>query len=413
MKIRSIITFLALSFVLGSLAFSLSSCDNEREIPVDLEETHTVTTEAFILQPDGTLISFDTESLRAAGGRSETDRGIIEGGGEFKHNDKTTIKATAKGRFQLYTLFEKTDFSGWTKEAGKQGIVNKVEKSINVTVTRDLSFVAVFVGVDNSNLNYRDLKVNGVNGDYTVPTKAEATENGVLDGTLTTVGIEEMGVTTKTGEFTGWKVTKDNYGDWEVKDISEPWLTVTPSSGSVKYTATPFESKTEGPRTVTFKVGKDGKGVGKGVWRTVTITQNSYFENKDMSKPDGFDFGEGSGKVANIPPTLSHNFAAVGGQIDVKTLHETLKQPVYAVYKRYVNGKEIAPKREPVTVEFGVATPDWVQNSDSNYAAEENPTGATRNATANITWKVNGKVVKTTVVTFTQDVQKHTVVVEQ
>lgn len=405
-------TYFVLSILFGMLAFSLSSCNNERGLSIDdVEKSHTVTTEAFLLQSDGTLVSFSTQDLRSA--TDSNEMGEITGGGQYFHAQDATIKATAKSGYQLYTLYERDGFSGNDENSGKEGIVNGTSKSITVSVTQDLRFVAVFVGANDSDLRYRDLKIDGVNGDYELRESLSGNEDDVRNGSLSTIGVEEKGLRRANGTFIGWQVSDSEYKNWDIVEPSESWLKVTKSYGTVEYRATPFVSKTAGPRTATFKVGKNGTGEGSGdgdCWRTITITQNSYYENSSIDSPDRFELADGT--AVAIPSSLEYKFPGAGGTKDVKELHGSLSKPIYAVYDRYVNGKKIEPIKRDVTVTFGTANPDWVTNKGSMYRAKGNPGSSERRSNAEITFNVGGTVVKTTTIKFSQDVKSHNVDVE-
>lgn len=393
---------LALGFMsvcVGAFALSLTSCKNSREMPVNEEQMHEVVTESYLLQEDGTLISFGSESLKA----TENEKGKITGAGKYYHKQQATITAEAKGSYSLYSLYEKTDkLDAYTKAKGTEGIVGGKTKTINLEVTQNLTFVAIFMGKDGADRKYDNLKINGTNGNYTAPA---AGAQGAK-GNLTAIGEEYQAVKTYDGTIIRWDIINGTYKDWIVKDNKAAWLTLSPiSDGNVAYALKDHISKTEGARTATFQIGKDGVGSGTGVWRTITITQNSYWDGSTQDPTNPTKFVDAQGSKINLPTTTALAFNPNGQAIDLKTKEPLYGKTIYAVYQVYENGK-LAPEnkwiKKEVKPSFG-ATPDWVRNQGTQYTAGKNDTPSNRKGSCTVTWNVDGKKVGASTITFAQN----------
>lgn len=398
MKLRRKIALFLTSAMVGTLLFSLSSCSNNRETPEEQEPSHEVTTEAFLLRSDGTMVPFDTEGLRVIDGT----KGSITGDGTYYHNQQATIKATAKSPYKLYTLYEKSGFSNLTEAAGKTGITGGTTKTITVNVTQNLHFIAVFMGVDGTDREYRNLKVNGTNSNYTLPVISGASAKS---GSVTTVGEEYSPLKDYSGTIVGWELTNATYKAWTAKAPTASWLTVTANStGTLTYNVTSYISKTGAARTATVQVGKDGIGTGKGVWRTITVKQNSYWSGDTQTPTTPGKVVDASGVAVSLPTSLSHAFPATGGSKDVATLHKALTGPVYALYQVYENGV-LQPEskwiKKQITPSYSTA-PAWTNVNGTTYAAGKNTTSAARSATVTVTWKVGASTVGTTAIKLSQ-----------
>lgn len=391
----------------GTFGLGLASCDkNTRELPVDpSEKTYEVTTEAFFLEEDGTLVPFSANDLRA----TESEKGTITGAGQYFHNEQATIKATPKGTYKLYSLYEKSGYNGLTEATGKPAS-GETSKTITVPVTRDLHFIAVFMGQEGNERGYKDLKIAGVNGDYrfsTIGAKATAPV------TATTIGTELSPVKTYDGKIQEWVPSNTSYKNWEIDGTIPTWLTANIANGVLTVTPKMHISKTAGPRTATFKVGKNGTGGGASVWRTITVTQNSYYEADGVGDSiDDIKITDGNGTVVGVPATLATTYAPTGQSKDLKALHSSLSTPLFAQVPIYENGQKTTKTvKKPITLTWSVSSAAWLVRSGSTttYNAGQNITKAERTATVKVEFKVGSTLLKTTTITAKQAPRKYNV----
>lgn len=400
MNIKGKLALGFMSVCVGAFALSLTSCKNSREMPVNEEQMHEVVTESYLLQEDGTLISFGSESLKA----TSNEKGEITGSGSYFHNDKATLTAVAKGNYKLYSFYEKNGkIKGHEKGNGTSGIVGGTKKVIEVNVTDDLSFVAIFMGADGAAREYRNLSLNGVKNNF-----AKTVDGKNASGSLTAVGEEYQGLKTYDGKIASWSLVNGAYKNWELKDKRGEWNSVAIANGTISYSLKDYISKEGKPRTATFTVYKDGVGGGKGDSKVVTITQNSYWNSFDQNgnTPDYF---ESEGKVVQLPGSYKHEFATVGGSMSLSSKNPLYGKPIYACYKVYKNGveqKDLLVKKE---VNSSYSNLSWVKRSGILFSASMNTGKATRNETCTVTWTVEGKTVGTSSISFSQNAHKYNV----
>lgn len=406
MNVKKQILNAVLCATIGTFGLGLASCDNSREVPEDQsEQSFVVTTEAFLMQEDGSLVPFVANDLKAATEKIDNERGTVTGGGTYFYRENATITATAKGEYKLFTLYEKGSAGNHTPEAG-QKIGDDKTKTITIPVEQNLNFVAVFIGIKGDDREYRNLKLDG---------KPENLTKGNIDGkkgatgTFTTVGEEYSPLKDPKGKIQGWTVTNSNFKNWDAKTPSADWLTITKAAGSMSYTVKPYISMDKGPRTATVEVGKDGVGQGKGVWRTFTVTQDSYFDssidpNNGGKTPD--KIVDETGIAVSLPTDATHEFLPAGGQKSIKDFGYGKKY--FALYKSYKNGA-VQPEAQWLKVELvpeysPVASWIKVDATKTNYAVGKNTEQkVSRSSVLTVTWKgAKGAVVKTTKVTFTQ-----------
>lgn len=387
--------FATLLGLTAASTLALTSCSNERfeEVEVPSNEKYKVTTEAVFMDEDGSVQKLDLRAI-------DSPKGTITGDGLYDYNAQVTVKATAKSPYVLHQLYEKNGKEGFTVSAGT---VNGATKSLTFNIKSDMHFIAVFMSAGGTERGYRNLKLNGklANHSYTI--------NGNISNTttVTAVGEEVSARKTADGTIIDWNnVVNSAYKAWTVPAITETWLkpTINASTGVVTLVAQPYISKTGGVRKATVRVGKDGSTTAAPkAWRTITITQNSYYEaNEDAS----------SGKVVNadgtsatLPATLTYAFPATGGTKDLKTLHATLGKTMYVLVPTYKNGQlqpESAWTKKALTTSFGNPSATWVTKSGTNYSAGVNNTSAARSATIKVNFNLGSKLVHSTTVTVTQ-----------
>lgn len=392
--------FIALTMSVGAL-LGFTSCQNDRGVspqdPTDVTSKHTVTTEVFYLDEAGNL----TSSLRAI----NDPKGTITGDGSYFHNENVAVTAKAKSGYVLHKLYEKNSKGGFTEA---NGVVNSDSKTINFKITDDMYFIAVFSSQSGSERGYQNLKIAGTNGDYKLPAlkgKTEVTKN------LSTIGEEVSPLKTATGLITGWTVTNGSYKLWNLDGTLPTWLTATVVNGELKIVAKPHIGKTAKARTATFKVGKNGTiASAPKVWRTITVTQNSYYESIDPDDPDVV-FTYGDGTVANIPATLSTTYRPTGEAKDLSALDKSLNSNLVAkipVYENGVKTSEVVEK--PVEVVFGTPSANWLTKAaGSTYKAGVNNNKVANSATVKVEFKVDNVVLRTTTITATQQPRKYNV----
>lgn len=170
--------------------------------------------------------------------------------------------------------------------------------------------------------------------------------------------------------------------------------------------------KTAPARTFTFKVGKNGTiASAPKVWRTITVTQNSYYESIDPEDPD-VEFTYGDGSVANIPATLSTTYRPTGEAKDLSTLDKSLNSDVFANIPVYENGvKTSEVVKKPITLVFGNPSATWLSkvSSTTTYKAGVNNNKVANSATVKVEFKLGNVVLKTTTITATQQPRKYNV----
>lgn len=391
---------------IGTFGLGLASCDNSRELPVDQsEQSFVVTTEALLMQEDGSLVPFVANDLKAATEKIDNERGTITGGGTYFYRENATITATAKGEYKLFTLYEKGAAGNHTQEAG-QKLGNDKTKTITIPVEKNLNFVAIFIGVKGEDREYRNLKLDGKLENLT---KSNIDGKKGTNGTFTTVGEEYSPLKDPKGKIQGWTVTNSNFKNWDAKTPSADWLTITKGDGSMFYTVKPYISMEKGPRTATVEVGKDGVGQGKGTWRTFTVKQDSYYDssvdpNNGGKTPD--KIVDENGKEVSLPSDASYEFPSTGGQKNIKDFGYGKKY--FALYKSYKNGV-VQPEAQWLKVElvpeYGQVA-NWIKvdGTKNIYAASKNTEQkVSRSSVLTVTWKgAKNAVVKSTKVTFTQ-----------
>lgn len=395
---------IALTATVGAL-FSFTSCQNDRGVspqdPTDASK-HTVTTEMYFLDEAGNL----TSTLRTIDGT----KGTITGDGSYYHNESVTVTAKAKSGYVLHKLYEKNSKGGFTEA---NGVVNSDSKSINFKITDDMYFIAVFSSQSGNERGYQNLKIAGTNGDYRLPAiegKTNVTKN------LSTIGEEVSALKTATGDITGWTVTNSSYKLWNVDGSLPAWLTATVVNGELKIVAKPHIGKTAKARTATFKVGKNGTiASAPKVWRTITVTQNSYYEADGSDSTDNINdikITDGNGKVVGVPATLSTTYRPEGEAKDLSKLDKSLNTKLFAnvpVYKNGVKTTEVVKK--PITVVFGNPSAAWLSkvSSTTTYKAGVNNNKVANSATVKVQFKLGNVVLKTTTITATQQPKKYNV----
>ena len=390
----------------GTFGLGLASCDkNGRELPVDpSEKTYEVTTEAFFLEEDGTLVPFSANDLRA----TESEKGTITGAGQYFHNEQATIKATPKGTYKLYSLYEKSGYNGLTEATGKPASGEK-SKTISVPVIQDLHFIAVFMGQEGNERGYKDLKIAGTNGDYRFSTIGAKATTPI---TATTIGTEVSPVKTYDGTIQEWEASNESYKNWDIQGSIPAWFTATVVNGVLTITPTQHIGKSPA-RTATFKVGKNGTVQGApSVWRTITVTQNSYYEADGVGDSiNDIKITDGNGTVVGVPATLATTYLPTGGSKDLKTLHNSLSTPLFAQVPVYVNGQKTTDTvKKPITLTWSAPSDAWLtKGSGSTYSAGINNGKVTRSATVKVEFKVGSTLLKTTTITATQAPRKYNV----
>lgn len=393
---------LALGFMsvcVGAFALSLTSCKNSREIPVNEEQMHEVVTESYYLEEDGSLSPFD---LKAA----ESEKGSIEGARSYYHNEEAKITATAKGGYKLYSFYVKDNkVQKYTEALGPTNNGDGKSHTISFNVLQDVTVVAVFSSFDGAALGYKDLKIDGAPSDKTITVDGDKTSSSA-----SAVGVQLQGVMAE-GKIVKWVVKDGNFKAWDIKEKSANWLNASVSNGNISLSFGEHKSKTEGARTATFKVGKDGTKGGQSTWRTVTITQNSYYNGAESNPttPDSYEYQDGTKVV--LPEAINLVFRPQGEAIDLKTKDRAYKETVYAVYNIYKNGNVVSAKKVPLDKVFGNVE-SWLNRNDTTFSATKNDTRSTRKDYTNVTWRANGHVVKTTKINFSQDAVKYNVIGE-
>lgn len=396
---------LALGFMsvcVGAFALSLTSCKNSREMPVNEEQMHEVVTESYLLQEDGTLISFGSESLKAV----SSNKGSIEGAGDYYHKQKANITAIAKGDYKLYSFYVKDNkVQEYTEALGTKNVGNKKNHTISFEVVQDVTVVAVFSGAEGVERDYRNLKINGENGNKTI--SGVSGING--KGTLTAIGEEYQAIKAD-GKIVDWSLVNSKYTNWEITQKTGDWLTLSSinSTGEITYTLRNYISK-NGPRSATFKVGKNGSGSGaQGVWRTVTITQDSYWDGSAQDPTKPIKFVDESNSPVNLPKTTNLVFLPQGENISLVSKDPVYGKKVYAVYQVFKNGQVVSETKKEVKPTFG-KVPDWVKQSDMNFMASKNE-DQKRSGNCEVKWNVDGSTtVGTSTIAFSQDLVKHNV----
>lgn len=392
--------------VIGTFGLGLASCDNNRELPVDQgDQSFVVTTEALLMQEDGSLVPFVANDLKAATEKIDNDRGTITGGGTYYYQENATITATAKGEYKLFTLYEKRGEGNHTQEAGQKLGTDKT-KTITIPVEKDLNFVAIFISLKGEDREYRNLKLDGKLENLT---KSNINGKEGANGTFTAVGEEYSPLKDPKGKIQGWQVTNANFKNWDAKTPSHDWLTITKGDGSMSYTVKPYISMEKGPRTATVEVGKAGVGEGKDTWRTFTVNQDSYFDSSEDPDNGGNTpdkIVDENGNEVSLPSDASYEFPSTGGQKDIKDFGYGKKY--FALYKSYKNGVERPQSewlKEPLKPEYGqVEAWTKVDSTKTIYATGKNTEQKeSRSSVLTVTWKgAKDAVVKTTKVTFTQ-----------
>lgn len=407
MNVKKQILNAVMCATIGTFGLCLASCDkNSRELPVDpSEKTYEVTTEAFFLEEDGTLVPFSANDLRA----TESEKGTITGAGQYFHNEQATIKATPKGTYKLYSLYEKSGFNGLTEAKGKPA-AGETSKTITTPVTQDLHFIAVFMGQEGNERGYKDLKIAGTNGNYTFSPRPGNSNSAV---TATTIGTELSPVKTYDGKIQEWVPSNTSYKDWNIDGTIPTWLTAKIANGVLTITPKMHISKTAPARTATFKVGKNGTGGGASVWRTITVTQNSYYEADGADDSiDDIKITDGNGTVVGVPATLSTTYRSTGESKDLKTLDKSLNTSLFAQVPVYENGKKTTKTvKKPITLTWSASSAAWLVRSGSTttYNAGQNITKADRTATVKVEFKVGSTLLKTTTITAKQAPRKYNV----
>lgn len=408
MNVKKQILNAVMCATIGTFGLGLASCDkNSRELPVDpSEKSYEVTTEAFFLEEDGTLVPFSANDLRA----TESVKGTITGAGQYFHNEQATIKATPKAPYKLYSLYEQSGYNGLTEAKGKPA-AGETSKTITTPVTQDLHFIAVFMGQEGNERGYSDLKISGTNGNYNFSPLAGNSTSAV---TRTTIGTELSPVKTYDGKIQEWVPNNTSYKDWNIDGTIPAWLTAKVANGVLTITPKMHISKTEGARTATFKVGKNGTVAGApSVWRTITVTQNSYYEADGVGdSKDDIKITDGNGTVVGVPATLVATYAPTGQSRDLKTLDKSLSTSLFAQVPVYENGKKTTKSvKKPITVTWSASSAAWLVRSGSTttYNAGQNITKAERTATVRVEFKVGSIVLKTTTITAKQAPRKYNV----
>lgn len=410
----------------GSLLLGLLvGCDNKGDRPNSVNDiendvgTHEVTTECYFMNDDGSLISFDSTSLRASD--DSNVKGSITGGGSFQHGDKTIIKATANSGYQLYTLYERDAKEGYTKEKGE---AYSEDKSIEVVVNQDLHFIAIFFNPNSKTaLEYRNLKISNIDKineefaskdpkDKLVISESDINNYEISVGSngsgffrFEFVGEEWRGLFDYYGNVRDWELSNREYKEWtfDGDQNSYPWIKISlnyiESIGWLYiYSIEKHVDPSGKPRVATFRVGRDGTNGGKGAWRTITITQKAHIPNEDW-RFDGFYLGDRqiySYLQSSDEPTVT--FMPEGNSIDVLSLIPKVELQ----YKKYVDGSPtVETRREPATPTFSDG-PSWTKRNGSTYTAEKNATGSSRDGSAAVSWKHEDKSV-TCDIKFSQD----------
>lgn len=165
--------------VFFSLFLLLSSCV-KKEAPNDNPK---ITIE---IEVDGERVGEMRSNVAEAKGIGE-----VKGGGSYHHGDKVTIQATVypNSKYKLYSLYEKAERGGFTKERGlvnetvSGGGYSKVKNtscSLTFAVSEDMTFVAKFVSKDDledESITIGDVVVKDVEKNPNV-VNVIATENG-------------------------------------------------------------------------------------------------------------------------------------------------------------------------------------------------------------------------------------------
>ena len=395
----------------GTFGLGLTSCDkNSRELPVDpSEKTYEVTTEAFFLQEDGTLVPFSTNDLRAETKTIDGTKGTITGAGTYFHSETATITAAPKGNYRLYSLYEKNNYRNLTEAEGRPAAGEK-SKTISVPVIQDLHFIAVFMGQEGNERGYKDLKIAGTNGDYRFSTIGAKATTPI---TATTIGTEVSPVKTYDGTIQEWEDSNTSYKNWNIQGPIPTWFTATVVNGELTITPTQHIGKSPA-RTATFKVGKNGTVQGApSVWRTITVTQNSYYEADGVGDSiNDIKITDGNGTVVGVPATLATTYAPTGQSKDLKALHSSLSTPLFAQVPIYENGQKTTKTvKKPITLTWSASSAAWLVRSGSTttYNAGQNITKAERTATVKVEFKVGSTLLKTTTITATQAPRKYNV----
>lgn len=413
-KKKRVFGFGVIALFLGLLGFS--SCDNKNimngnEVPST--DKVNVTYEAYFQDAHGNLSLFTTD-LRAVTG--DKTKATITGDGSYYHNDIVNLKVVANDPYTLHELYEKSEKGGFTKA---KGLVDAKEKTLTFNVTEDMTFVAVFTNVNAEERGYRNLKVDEKSADFTLSlssTKDNYTQDLTKD--MLAVGEEVAAVKTADGVITGFTVINATYKAWDMvgPTPASDWLTATfdKTSGKLSLVAKPYNAKVPA-RTTKVRVGKDGSNAEMpGSWVEVTVSQSAFYTGVDEVDSDS-EFSYGDGTIANIKPTLNVDFNPKGDKKDFKTLDKNLNNPIYVLVPTYKDG-QLLPKDEwvkkPVVVDFGQPTQSWLTKNDSSYAAPMNDGKAPRQDNIVVSFKVDDKIVASSVVTVKQDAVKYNVDVE-
>lgn len=406
--------FMSLLATLVATTGVLTSCNQLDERGADLpnvDKKLTVTTESYFLEEDGSLTPLG--NLRAVTG--DATKGSVVGDGVYDYNASVKLSVTAKSNYTLYKFYESSGKGGFSEA---KGVVNKASHTVTFNVQEDMKFIAIFASPGTSlTLGYQNLKLDNKLANYAKTLSG----NTATSGNFMSVGEEIVALKDPSGKPTGqWTVRNAAYKAWGVSAPSAAWLkaSINTSTGQVTYNAQAYNQKAPA-RTATFKVGKDGAS-GKSAWRTVTITQNSYYEGTgadetDITKPTDDQFTYGDGTVANIKATLATSLPATGGSKDLKTLDKSLNTTVYMLVPVYINGVKQAKTswvKKPLTVTWSAPAATWLSGTNSVVKAGINNTSAARSTTVTASFKLGSVVVKTTTITVSQAKRQYNVDVE-
>ena len=416
----------------GAIAFV--ACDKrDMNEPSGVEEkvkSVKVEGEAYLLEVNGDLtpISLSELGLRSASqsNKVESEKGSITGLGEYNTGDKVVVKAERKSPYQLYTLYAEGNTT-LTKEKGQvvdltgfsndQTYVKVKDVSCQITfnVEKDTKFIAVFTaqGTSATDKSYEAL--------------ANVTWDNVDGNTTQRKTYLQQGfnvysaMKSSDGRFVSWKSLGNQLCTWSLDEQGKAsWLTVvaSPERGDLNLTVQPYISKTEGPRTTSFKITMGPKYPGSNVAatpntkaeRTYTVTQNSYYAEATLGDPD-LKFKYGDGSVANIPPTVSASFLPKGETKNLKDADKSFKTPIQVEIPEYVNGQKRGTVTKEVTVEFGNPSNSNITKGspEGTYTAKPNRGRTDLTSEIPVTFKVDGKVVKNSTIKTTQKPIKYVV----
>lgn len=413
------LTFFSTLVVAGAMLFG--SCDKQtlnRETPSDKSEC-TLSAESFLMDSQGNLTPLPVSTLRAD---VENEKGKISGLGKYYTGQTATVTATAKAPYRLLTLYVKDDptftyEAGMTTTASTSTITKVANKSctIKLVVSKSVRFVAIYTNADTTRKAY-GIAANEQKTSLVV-------EGNQEHRVLNNLGFQEYTAIVKgDGKVALWEKTAEKVFGWEIlRTNKQNWLVVEPSASTGEITFRPhsYRSKTGGSRSETIILIKKPGVPTSGdlnvtladVRRQVVFTQNSYYDSADnVSDIDKIQVGSDTAVDSRdidkvIPPTLTWTFNPNGETKDITTLHKSFKQPVKVIIPVYKNGKKTGETvTKTMTVEFGNPSGGtWLTKTGNNYKTTANAGEAVRNGSVTVTFKVDGKPIRTTTVRVSQE----------